>query len=888
MIAPPPPSGLPPLPAGLAWRRRLARAVLLFERVWPALWPALGLAGLFLCAALLDVLPLLPAWLHALLLVAGGLGFIGLLAGGLRRVSAPGNTEADRRLERASGLAHRPLAVFSDRSALAGGEALWRAHVARAAAQIGRLRVGLPQPGLAARDRYALRGGLVVALVACFGIAGADAPLRLARAVQPAFPPQPGLPPTQIQAWITPPGYTGLAPLFLAAAGGTAGGGAEGKPVSVPAGSHLTVNVTGGVGAPSLSLNGGTVAFRMLGPDSYQADRDLSAGGRLAVRRGGGELGAWELTVVADRAPEVRFPEPPGAATRGRRVPLVRLPWEVSHDYGVVSLKAELHLRARPQDKPVIVEIPLPGGAPKSARGVQLEDLTANPWAGLPVTARLLAADAAGLVGESPVASFDLPERRFRNPVAQALMLVRKMLALKPEDRPAAMAILDHLAGLDDVWKNDPGGFLNLAAVGSLLYRDTSPDAVGEAQLRMWELALHLEEGATEQTARVLAEARQSLREALDAQRRGDKIDPAEIDRRMKALQDALARHLQALAEQAKRDPNSQPFDAQGRPLDAQAMQRKAEQMRDAARQGKMDEARRDMAQLDRMLQALQNARPGHRMTQAERQRAQQRQQGRQQMSVLQDIVGREGGLLDRSQSRLQDAMPPADQRDPLLPLGQAPPPATDTPQQDAARKTDQTVQQALRRALGELMQQYGDLTGKVPENIGDADIAMQDAAQALAQGRDDKAGDAEQRAIAALQKGGQSMSAQMAQQFGQGQNGQGQDGQGQYGEGQDGEQYGLGTGNDPGGDPYGEEPGGGDRGGTQFGNRQGGEQRDPLGRRIRPGTSGAMDSSDVRVPEQMEKDRARAIQEELRKRGADRSRPQSELDYIDRLLQQF
>ena len=39
----------------LAGRRALARLALLFERVWPALWPPLGVAGVFLCAALLDL-----------------------------------------------------------------------------------------------------------------------------------------------------------------------------------------------------------------------------------------------------------------------------------------------------------------------------------------------------------------------------------------------------------------------------------------------------------------------------------------------------------------------------------------------------------------------------------------------------------------------------------------------------------------------------------------------------------------------------------------------------------------------------------------------------------------------------------------------------------------
>ena len=719
------PDGTPPLPPGLRRRRTLARAILLFEQLWPELWPPLGVAGLFVCAALLDLPAMLPPALHAALLAVVGLLVLGLLARGLRRITTPRAADADRRLERASGLAHRPLAVFTDKPAVPGAEVLWRAHVARAAAQIGRLRVGLPRPGLAARDPRALRGALLVALFACVVIAGADTPLRLARAMTVAFTPEAGPPATELQAWITPPGYTGLAPLFLKS---------DGNPVSVPAGSHLTVSLTGGAGTPNLILNGKSEPFQTLGTASFQADQDLTAGGRLAVRRGAQELGAWELTVVADRAPEVRFPEPPGA-TRADRVPQTRLPWQVSHEYGVVSLQAELRLKARPNDPPLVVAIPLPGGSPKSARGVRLQDLTASPWAGLPVTARLVARDATGLTGTSATAEFDLPERHFQNPIARALMAARKMLTLKPDERLPALALLNQLTGLDNVWKNDLGGFLNLTAIDALLYRNLSPGAVPDAQGRMWQLALHLEEGATEQTARALAQAREALRQALDAQQRGEKVDPAEIDRRMQDLQEALDRHLQALAEQARRDPSSEQFDPNSQPLDARNMERKAEQMRDAARQGKMDDARQNLAELDKMLEELQNARPEHgQMTEAQRQRAAKRQRGQQQMSVLQDIVRRQGSLLDHSQSRADD--PESRQR--LGQFGQLPPSADQTPtdqsssdpsssdqnspdrqQDNAQRKADRSVQQALRLALGELMQQYGDLTGKVPAQSG-------------------------------------------------------------------------------------------------------------------------------------------------------------------------
>ncbi|MBV9736371.1 MAG: DUF4175 family protein [Acidisphaera sp.] len=201
-------------------------------------------------------------------------------------------------------------------------------------------------------------------------------------------------------------------------------------------------------------------------------------------------------------------------------------------------------------------------------------------------------------------------------------------------------------------------------------------------------------------------------------------------------------------------------------------------------------------------------------------------------------------------------------------------------------------MQQALRRALGELMQQYADLTGKLPPNLGDADNAMRDALQALGAGHDSDAAAGEQKAIEALQKGGRSMSMQMAQQFGRGQGDEQGDDQGDD-EGQDGsgDQAGNQDGDGYGGQQYGNDRGRGTRpwdvphGRAE---RRADDRRDPLGRPLREGTSGSDESGDVQVPEKMEEARTRAIQEELRRRDADRTRPQPELEYLERLLKQF
>ena len=843
----------------LAGWRALARGALLFERLWPALWPPLGIAGLFICAALLDLPHFLPSWWHVALLVITAALILGLLVRGLSHITVPDESAADRRLERASGLPHRPLLVLTDRPA-AGARgpdsasiALWQAHLARAVHSVRRLRVGLPRPGLARRDPRALRAALLLALISALAIAGDDAPSRLALAFQPMLPRENPPPATELQAWITPPAYTGVAPIFLKPGAGT---------VSVPTGARLTVSVTGGTSTPTLALGGRSDPFRALDKASFQADRELTQGGHLIIRRDGRQLAAWDLAVVADQPPTAQWSENPGRAAGSQQT---RLPWRASDDYGVVSLQTELRLRDRPGAPPLVVSIPLPGGTPKSAHGVGQQDLTAHPWAGLPVIGRLVARDAINQTGISTDAEFVLPERPFKNPVARALMAIRRGLSLHPEDRDPAVNGLDALLMKPEAIGNDYGAYLNLSAIYYLLEHDKAPEAIGAAQQQMWQLALHLEEGQTERTAQALEQARQAARDALDkAIHEPTDANRQALEQRLKELQEAIERHLQALAEEARRNGEEMPYDPDAQHLTNRDLDKLADQAREAAREGRMQDAQQRMAELERMLDKLRNARAQH-GREGEQAEQQQRRRGRQQMGAVQDMIGRQGGLLDHSQSRAGEATRFRGNQPPSQPADEG-----------AQREADRRVQQALRRSLGELMQQFGDLTGQVPPSLGEADTAMREAGRQLGDGNDAGAQASEQKAIEALQKGGREMGQAMAKQFGQ-QNGE--DGSEQEGDG-DGP-MGLTL-----HDGQGDDQDNGYRQGSPPGRSQAG--RDPLGRRYGQGSSGADENADVTVPEERERQRTQAIQEELRRRGASRERPQMELDYIDRLLKQF
>ena len=417
----------------------------------------------------------------------------------------------------------------------------------------------------------------------------------------------------------------------------------------------------------------------------------------------------------------------------------------------MTSLQAELRLRDRPDAPPMIVTIPLPGGSAKTAHGLSQPDLTAHPWAGLAVIGRLVGHDAVGQTGTSADATFELAERPFHNPVARLLIAARKSLSVHPDDRGEALETLDGLMQQPDLFAGDLGAFVALSGTYYVLVRNQSERAVPEAQDMMWELALHMEEGQTEQSARALEEARQAARDAMDkAQQQPNDQNRQELAKKLEELRQAIDRHMRALTEEAQRNNNLMPFDPKAMQLSDRDMQKMAEQAEQAAKEGRMADAQQEMAQLERMLDQLRNARTQGKDS---KQANSKRQRGKRQQSVVQDLIAREGGLLDHAQHRDNPSPSPSD-------------PA-------AQREADSRVQQALRRALGELMQQFTDLSGEASPGLGEADQAMRDAATQLNQGEDQAAGQSQQQAIAALQKGNKEMGQAMAK-MGQQQPGQG------------------------------------------------------------------------------------------------------------------
>ncbi len=822
-------NGMSRIGARLERRRLFARLVLTFEQFWRLAWPPLGLIGLFVAAALFGVIALLQPVLHLAVLVMLLLAFMAEIVVAARHFRWPSRQDAERRLEQANGLAHRPLAALADRPATQNPTslALWEVHRERMAAKVAGIRVGAAHPNLAAIDGWALRAGLLVLLIAGIGVAGPEAPGRLDAAFMPRLPIGVTPPSLQLNAWITPPAYTHLPPVFLKAPGGS---------VTVPQGSGLAVSVTGGRGTPRLMLAGKGLHFDTLGPASFRAEAVLAQGGRLRLLHGLEEVAEWDLAIIAPTPPEVQFTAPPGPDPNSSAT---RFPWHVHDMYGVTGLAAELHLAARPGARPIRVPLPLSGADPKDGGATALIDLTANPWAGLEVTGRLTAQNGAGLTGKSEILSFRLPEIEFHNPLARALISIRKHLALAPEDRSAAIAGLTRLSETPAVENGDYGGFLNMRTIAALLRHDHGASAVERAEQRLWQLAWHYEEGPAAQTSRELAAATRALQQALAEAEQPNGSKKAEIDRRITALEQAIARQIEALAKTLPHNAAKLPDMSAAQRYNQQAFERMTEAIRQAIAAGDMTTARREMAQLQQLLQQLQNAHP---LSPEDVARARQWQKGEQAMSALGDVVRRESALFNRAEGRLGHQTAPHD---------------------DRSRAADRATQQALRQALGLLMSNLADATGKVPAALGKADLAMRGAAQALGSGTDAEAALAEQQAIDDLQQGGRQAMAAMTR------GGQG----GQRGMGTVGFMTPGGTAGNPLGGQFGKTPGIG---------------LDPFGRPTGDQTDGGLANGFVRIPDRDVDAEARAIQQELRRRDANPLLPAPDRSYIERLLKEF
>jgi uncharacterized protein (TIGR02302 family) len=830
----------------LARALQRARGSLFWERLWPALAVLATAAGLFLAFSWAGLWLVLPPLARAICLFI----FLVVTAAAavpLVMLRLPSITDGLRRLDHNSGASHRPATAVADQIAANQhdpvAQALWRAHVERALLSARKLKAGWPSPRLSLRDPMALRALVLLLVAVTFFAAGGERIKRITAAfdwqgvVQPAN--------FRIDAWVTPPIYTGRPPVMLPGLrpGETA---QAASPVQVPVGSQLVVRATGNVHFDVVRKGGLVDAAadpKEPLPQGAAERRFTIKGDGSAVLRGVGNDLTWTFNAIPDRSPTIALIKDPERQARGS----LRLDYKMEDDYGVVDAQAHFALKTDDAAKPGQPAHPLftapefrltlPQARTRSGTAQTIHDLTQHPWAGAEATVTLVAHDEAGNEGRSKPRELTLPERVFVKPIARALVEQRRILALDANQKPLVLTALDALTIAPERFTPEAAVYLGLRSIYFDLVHAKSDDALREVAARMWDMAVQIEDGNMSQAEQALRAAQDRLREALE---RG--ASDEELKKLMQDLRAAMDKFLQALTQQMQKSPQqlARPLDRNTRMLSERDLKSMLDRLEQLARSGNKEAARRLLEELQSMLENLQTAQSG------------QMDEGDDDMmsalDELGDMIRKQQQLRDKTFKQGQDMRRDRQrgQQQGRRPLGDL-----RNDQQALRNRLNQLLEQLRQHGLGNPPQAQEGNDGKDGQGnrmgkLGDAGKAMGEAEGELGEGDAESAVDSQGRALEAMRKGAQGLAQQMQQE--------------------------------------GMRPGPGQPG--RRGRARAQNNTDPLGRPMRGREYG--DDVTVKVPGQIDAQRARRILEELRKRFGESNRPQLELDYIERLLQGF
>ncbi|CCE03372.1 TIGR02302 family protein [Bradyrhizobium sp. STM 3809] len=614
----------------LAQALQRARLAIAWEQGWPHLARLLVVIGLFLVvswAGLWLGLPLLARAIGIALFVAL---FVAAAIPALR-FRWPAREQGLARLDRGSGIAHRPATALTDTLSTQDpiARALWQAQRERTLASIKAIRAGTPRPRLSLHDPWAVRALVVVLLVATYFAAGDERRLRVAAAFDwnGVLTPVP----IRVDAWVKPPLYTAKPPIILSAANKEAAVPPSG-PIVVPAGSTLIVRSSGGV--LDVITSGGVAEAAPNEVAAGEAPKDL--GDKRAGDKGVGDKGTtekhfliktdgtahvrapsgqpqWAFTATPDKPPVISMAKDPERQARGS----LKLSYKLEDDYGVTEAKAKITARAadkpsdapeaRPLFQPPEFALVLPNARTRNGVGQTVKDLSEDPYAGADVTVTLTAKDEAGNEGRSEPFETRLPERLFTKPLARALIEQRRILALDGNRNGDVFTALDALAIAPEMFTPDPGQYLGLHSVTRQLEMARTDDALREVVASLWSLAVTIEDGNITDVDKALRAAQDALKQALERGASDDEIKKLADD-----LRRAMDNYMRQLAEQLRNNPqmSQRAPDPNTRFVRPQDLQNMIDRMERLSRSGDKDSARELLEQLQQMLENLQTARP--------------------------------------------------------------------------------------------------------------------------------------------------------------------------------------------------------------------------------------------------------------------------------------
>lgn len=854
---------------GSLWRLAAARAF----------WPFAILVGLFLVFALTGVFDAASEKFASLSLVVFVTGLVVLGALGWARYAGPTRKQAIDALDRQSEL--RPLVTLSDRPSRpdASGVSLWRAHETRLTDAARRLNTPSFADEWKALDplylRFILPGLVAVALLMAWDSAGE----RLQRAFSPDIGSLFGAETIRIEAWITPPPHTGRPPIFLRDAQ---------EPVRVPAGSEITVRAQA-PSAPKLlvdsAANDQRMRFDVTPEGAYEARAVINADSEIHVAWWG-KRASWLVRASPDAPPSVEWVSAPELLPNDK----TEFGWKVSDDYGVERLELVF---SRTDDggngEPDSVAVQMPAIAPKEAEDTTAIDLTRHRWAGLETEMRLRATDGAGQVGLSEPVDFVIPEKLLLQPLARAIQDIRvtilredgsyenlpandealaagsvftaatQRIGYAPHGIQRAARMIEAVTYKPAYYFEDVSIYLGLRHVESMLQAASSTDEADTTEPILWSLALRAEYGSAADALRALQAAREALEEALR-----DGASEAEIKRRLEAFKQAAqnylaARMAEALANGLEAPPDDTDSAQQGggQGLGGSDFADMLDALSDLTETGATDQARQLLADITNMLENLQFQQgsgsgdglpgmPGQQQGENQEDVPQEEQDLSETLRELSDLLREQRELNDDTlaeqrgegqRSGNQPGQSPSGENGEQSGLEGS----SLADRQDGLGDRVDEFAERLGRGGGdeEDSEGRGGLAGELDEETVDAiERAQRRAADALRDGNTMRAQRNQDEATEALRDLAQGLAGQL---------------------------------DDLRRERLGDEYGGGSN------------ETDPFGRPL----GGVSDGRDVNIPDEAERQRAKDILEELRRRYGE-TPDEEERNYLERLLDRF
>ena len=800
------------------WAERLARAC------WP-LWTLVISALGLLSFDVLDHLPLEAGWFG---LIAVVLCILWAAAHAFRTFRRPTRDDAMARLD--ATMPGRPIAALRDTQAIGGtdpaSQAVWQAHRARMATRAAAARAVEPDLRLASRDRFGLRYMALTLLVIALMFGSLWRVSSLAN-LTPGGTAQAATGPSW-EGWAQPPAYTGKPTLYLA--------DLTDETLTLPAGTRISLRFYGEPGGLILAE---TVSGRTEVPPASEPVQEftLTRSGRLAIQGAGGR--EWLVSVLPDAPPAIQAQGDMTREADGR----FKQGFTATDDYGVTKGDVVIALDLPNADRrygltvapeaasPVTLDLPMP--MKRDRREVSqtlVDDLSKDLLANLPVTMTFSASDAASQTAHSQPLSTTLPGRRFFDPLAAALIEMRRDLMWNRSNAPRVVQVLKAVTHAPEGFIRNEKAYLRLRVLITQLDRTAAtldPKSRDEMVEELWQIALMVEEGDLASALERLKRAQDRIDEAIK-----NGASPEEIDELMKEMQEALNDYMRQQAEQNGAEDNRETSqNGPGMQMSQDQLNQMLDKLQQLMKEGRTAEAQELMDQLREFMNNM-------RVTKGEGQGSGQGQPGDQAMKDLGQTLRDQQQLSDDSFRDLQNGPDGQDQGD-------------ENGETEGNGQSLAERQRDLQRQLDQL-KNGGDLPGagdpkgqEGRRQLDRAGRAMDDAEQALRDGDLPQALDRQAEALDALRNGMRNLGEAQARNQ------------------QDGTQQGQATSR--------EAPEG---------------QRDPLGRETGQSSQMGTDRSMLQGGDVYR--RAQDLLEEIRRRAGEQSRPADERGYLKRLLDLF